>query len=118
MSVLLCSQAIDLKCVNVLVTPPSFRRLKNERQSGGKNMDMWYNDENVDGVHCRIMMDIAAPHTTKRHKSSSVDGPWRRMVAIYCGYTRAIVLDLDESLYRRYVVLSGSASNAPNRRRR
>ena len=67
----------------------------------------------MDGAHASIIMEIPAPRHSKRRIKSPADDvevPWRRMVAIYCGYTRAIVLGLEDSQYRRCVRrLAGNA---------
>ena len=85
--------------MTLVVTALSLRRLKAMRVHGGSNTALWFNDENMDGAHASIIMEIPAPRNSKRRINSTADVevPWRRMVAIYCGYTRAIVLGLDDS---------------------
>ena len=98
-------QSIGLNCMTMIVNHLSLRRLKNLRVRGASNRDLWFNDENMDGAHASIIMKIPAPRNTKRGIKScaDVEVPWRRMVAIYCGYTRAIVIGLEDSQYRRCV---------------
>jgi hypothetical protein len=102
---LFCFQYIDITCITLVVTALSLRRLKMLRAIGASTKALWFNDENMDGAHASIIMEIPAPRNSKRRINSSADVevPWRRMVAIYCGYTRAIVLGLEASQYRRCV---------------
>ena len=91
--------------MTLVVTALSLRRLKTMRAPGGLNNALWFNDENMDGAHASIIMEIPAPRNSKRRINSpaDVEVPWRRMVSIYCGYTRAIVLGLEDVQYRRCV---------------
>ena len=100
--------------MTLVVTALSLRRLKNLRGHGLSASTIWFNDENMDGAHASIIMKIPAPRNTKRGIKScaDVEVPWRRMVAIYCGYTRAIVLGLEDSQYRRCVRRPRPAGNA------
>ena len=96
--------------MTLVVTALSLRRLKLSRAIGASTSALWFNDENMDGAHASIIMEIPAPRNSKRRIKSPADVPWRRMVAIYCGYTRAIVLGLEDSQYRRCVRrLAGNA---------
>ena len=104
-------QSVDITCMTLIFNPLSLRRLKNFRVHGARNKDLWFNDENVDGAHASIIMEFPAPQSSKRRIKSPGVLPWRRMVAVYCGYTRPIVLRLEESNYQRYVF--PSAGNAP-----
>jgi hypothetical protein len=96
--------------MTLIFNPLSLRRLKNFRVAGSSNRDLWFNDENMDGAHASIIMEFPAPLSSKRRIKTPAGAPWRRMVAIYCGYTRPIVLGLEELNYRRYVF--SSAGNA------
>ncbi len=104
-------QSVDITCNTLIFNPLSLRRLKNFRVAGSSYRDLWFNDENVDGAHAKIIMELPAPQSSKRRIKSPGALPWRRMVAVYCGYTRPIVLGLEEFNYRRYVFTS--AGNAP-----
>ncbi len=54
-------QSVDITCMTLIVNPLSLRRLKNCRVYGARNRVLWFNDENIDGAHASILMELPAP---------------------------------------------------------